>query len=101
MKLAETVTELKSAIDRSAEEQSDGPWQVAAERANLESQGDVGTTSLDESFVGHVENAKVTLQHTWRDTSKTFSPGPDRTRLRLTVEIDGKVVETHVNGWES
>ena len=101
MKLLEAITSIKSAIDTSAEAKSDSAWKAAINAAGLVVQGDEKTgLYIDEEFVGSFGTFNVRVKHTCRDTSKTFSIGPDRTRVTLELIQDGKVVDSYTNGYE-
>jgi len=102
MKLLEAITSIKNAIDVSAEARSDSAWQAAVGAAGLVlgHGGRHGGLSIDEDYVGKFGPFEVRVKHTMRDTSKSFSPGPDRTRVTLDLIHDGKVLDSYTNGYE-
>ena len=85
MELISAIRNISSAIDRSVESKTDGVWKEALAAAGLVSKGDTGQISIDKGFEREFGPATLRFQHKWWDTSKTFSPGPDRTRLTLTL----------------
>lgn len=100
MKLLEAIITIKAAIDVSAAAKTDNAWRDAVTKAGLVSEGDKGTTGLDETYVATFGTVELRVRHTWRDTSKTFSPGPDRTRVALELRQGGKAIDTFTNGYE-
>lgn len=101
MKLLEAITSIKNAIDASAEAKSDSAWQAAVSAAGLvvEDGGRHGGLSIDEDYVAAFGPLQVRVKHTMRDTSKSYSPGPDRTRVKLDLIHDGKVLDSYTNGY--
>lgn len=85
MDLIQAIREITAAIDESARTESDGPWKSAVTAAGLVSLGDTSQMGIDELFERSYGSLVLRFQHKWWDTSKTFSPGPDRTRLTLTL----------------
>ncbi|MBY3474071.1 hypothetical protein HFN78_24615 [Rhizobium laguerreae] len=102
MKLLEAITSIKNAIDASAAAKSDSAWQAAVSAAGLvlEDGGRHGGLSIDEDYVATFGPLEVRVKHTMRDTSKAFAVGPDRTRVRLDLIHDGKVLDCYTNGYE-
>ena len=100
MKIIEAITTLKNAIDLSVSKKSDAPWQIAAQNAGLASSGDNGTIGIDEDYVGTIGHFEIRIKHTCRDTSKPFSLGPDRTRIRLEILHNGKEIDNYTAGYE-
>ncbi|NEJ94345.1 hypothetical protein [Rhizobium ruizarguesonis] len=101
MKLLDAITTIKAGIDTSAEAQDDLAWKAAVEKAGLVSQGDKGTTGLDETYSATFGPLELRVRHTWRDTSKTFQIGPDRTKLTLDLVHGGTSVDSYSNGYEA
>ncbi|TBB57024.1 hypothetical protein ELH42_37750 [Rhizobium ruizarguesonis] len=97
MELILAIRDIASAIDQSVEAKSDINWKAAVTLAGMVSKGDTGQTSIDERFERAFGLATLRFQHRWWDTSKTFSPGPDRTRLILTL-LHGDGVLSEYNG---
>lgn len=100
MKIIEAITTIRTAIDTSAEAKSDGAWRSAVTAAGLQSQGDKGSSGIDEDFLGTFGPLELRVNYRWYDTSKTFQPGPDRTRVILEVRHAGKVIDSYTNGYE-
>jgi hypothetical protein len=100
MKLIEAISTIRAAIDRSSEAKEDGAWARAVEDAGLKSQGNKGALHIDEDYLGDFGPLQLRVNWTCRDTSRTFSPGPDRTRLTLQVLHQGAVLDSYVNGYE-
>jgi hypothetical protein len=101
MGLIQTIAALKAAIDKSAADETDSAWHSAVRDAGLQSQGDKGDMGIDETFVGTAGGLTIRVRHTCRDTSRPFSMGPDRTRVRLEVVDGEKVLDSYTNGYES
>ncbi|WP_205522764.1 hypothetical protein [Myxococcus eversor] len=96
------LTNLKLAMDESAETKSDAPWAVAARNAGLRMQPDTGDSEInDTTFSGNFGTLVVTLNHRWRDTSRTFQPGPDRITLRLEVRQGNSLLDSYTTGYDS
>ncbi|RUM26642.1 hypothetical protein EFQ99_00045 [Rhizobium vallis] len=85
MEPIKVIRKIAEAIDKSVEETSDVPWKNAVEAGGLISMGDTGTIGIDECFQRSFGPLLLQFQYKWWDTTKTFSPGPDRTRLTLTL----------------
>lgn len=100
MKIIEAITTIRNAIEASAFSESNGAWQSAVAAAGLQSQGDKGDMGIDEDFVGIFGGLELRVKHTWRDTSKTHQPGPDRTRVKLEVRQNGVTLDSYTNGYE-
>lgn len=101
MKLFEAIETIKTAIDASSSAKTDTAWKSAVDKAGLVSQGDKGLTGIDEDYVAAFGGLELRVKHTWRDTSKTFSPGPDRTVVKLDLVLNGKAVDSYSNGYET
>lgn len=100
MTLIEAISSIKAAIDASASNQTDHHWKSAVSAAGLISQGDVGNTGIDESYQAAFGQYELKVRHTWKDTSRTFQIGPDRTRVELSLVYSGKVVDSYTNGYQ-
>jgi hypothetical protein len=98
--LIDAIRNIRTAIESSAATGSDASWLAAVKAAGLQSQGDNGTTGIDENYEKAFGPVTLRVKHTWRDTSKTFAPGPDRTRVRLDVIVDGAVIDSYTDGYE-
>ncbi|MFS2180081.1 hypothetical protein ACCC98_29710 [Rhizobium pisi] len=95
MDLILAIRNIASAIEQSVETKSDANWKAAVASAGLVTTGDTGQTSIDERFERAFGPATLRFQHKWWDTSKTFSPGPDRTKLTLTLLYGDKVLSEY------
>ena len=100
VKIIEAIATIRIAIDESATAESDSAWQSAVRAAGLTSQGDEGNVGIDEDYVGTFGPLELRVKYTWRDTSKTFSLGPDRTRVRLEICHGNTVLDSHTNGYQ-
>ncbi|SRR5258708_1624753 len=100
MKIIEAITTIKAAMEKSAAERTDSAWQEAMTSVGLKSQGNKAQIGIDEDYVGIFSGLEVRLNHTWRDTSKAFAPGPDRTRLLLELRQGGSVLDSYKTGHE-
>lgn len=100
MKVIEAIASIRAAIDVSAEAKNNHAWRSAVTTAGLKSQGDTGTMGIDEDYVENFGPLEVRVKHTMRDTSKPFSIGPDRTRITLSVSLNGAKLDSYTNGYE-
>jgi hypothetical protein len=100
MKIIDAITTIRSAIDACAETQDDHGWQSAVAAAGLQSQGDKGKAGIDEDYVGTFGPLELRVNYTWRDTSKAFQLGPDRTRVKLELRQNGTTLDSYTNGYE-
>lgn len=98
--LIDAIRNIRAAIEASAADESDGKWAAAVGAEGLQSRGDKGTMGIDEDYEKAFGPVTLRVNHTWRDTSKTFAPGPDRTRVRLDVVVAGTVIDSYTNGYE-
>ncbi|MGV1793562.1 hypothetical protein [Rhizobium sp. A37_96] len=100
MEIIEAIVSIKAAIDTSVAAKTDSAWKSAVSAAGLVSQGDKGVTSLDESYIATFGPLQLRVNHTWRDTSKSFQLGPDRTKVTLDLIHNANVLDRYTNGYE-
>ncbi|SCX28093.1 hypothetical protein DSM25558_4370 [Agrobacterium sp. DSM 25558] len=102
MKIFEAIETIKAAIDNSSEQKSDGPWANAVEAAGLVAQNKPSDVSrTDEDYVRAFGTVELRVNHTCRDTSKTFQMRPDVTVIKLELVQNGKVIDSYANGYQS
>ncbi|WP_417264232.1 hypothetical protein [Celeribacter sp.] len=101
MMLIEAICTIKDAIDRSSAEADDGPWLSAIGKAGLVAQGNTRQGAIDEAYTAHFGDIELRFRHYWRDTSRTFSPGPDRTTMTLTVLSQNKAIDSYSKSYDT
>ena len=95
MELTEAIATITAAIDDSVKEASDGPWAVAAQTAGLVLQENTNPHSQEQDYIGIFGDAELHLRWWWRDTSRTFSPGPDVHNISLSIVQNGQSKPLH------
>lgn len=100
MGIIEAIAMIRAAIEQSSQQQDDAVWESAVAAAGLAPQGDKGQAGVDQEFLGTFGSLNLRVRHTCRDTSRTFSLGPDRTRVRLELRQGDVVLDSYTGGYE-
>lgn len=101
MELLRAIQTITNAIDESAKQADDVAWSAAVQAAGLVSQGNTSLMGIDENFDRVFGPFTLCFHHRWWDTSGPFSPGPDRSRLTLTLLSGVSTVSSYTNGYDS